>query len=160
MLPPALLPLAALVWTVLSHGMVTTFQTDGSTHQGFILDYYYDKVNGQPVPDIAAWYAQNLDSGFVSPDSYASPDIICHKNATPGTLHTTVAAGGTVEFQWEPTWPHPYGPILTYVAKCPSTCESVDKTTLKWVKIQAQGSESRSQPCPPPPPNLFPSPSA
>lgn len=149
MLTTLLVPLSALLGTVLSHGMVTTFQTDGASHQGFILDYYYDKVNNQPVPDIAAWYAQNLDSGFVSPADYASPDIICHKNATPGTLSTTVAAGGTVEFQWTPgPWPHPYGPILTYVAKCSGDCKSVDKTTLKWVKIEAQGSKS-STPTPP-----------
>lgn len=135
-----LLVLAALTGRALSHGMVTSFKTDGTSNQGFILDYYYDKINNQPVPDIAAWYAENLDSGFVPPDNYSSPDIICHKSATPGTLSTTVSAGGTVEFQWEPVWPHTYGPILTYVAKCPSDCTSVDKTTLQWVKIDAQGS--------------------
>lgn len=137
-----LLGLTAFTGSVLSHGMVTSFKTDGVSNQGFILDYYYDKVNNQPVPDIAAWYAQNLDSGFIAPDAYATSDINCHKNATPGTLSTTVAAGGTVQFQWEPVWPHQWGPILTYVAKCSGDCTSADKTTLKWVKIQEQGSKS------------------
>lgn len=134
------LGLTTLVGSVLSHGMVTSFKTDGVSNQGFILDYYYAKVNKQPVPDIAAWYAENLDSGFVAPDAYATSDINCHKNASPGTISTTVAAGGTVQFKWEPVWPHQWGPILTYVAKCPGDCSSADKNTLKWVKIQEQGS--------------------
>lgn len=136
-----ILLLSSLASTALSHGMVTSFQSDGVKNQGFILDYYYDKVNGQTVPDIAGWYTENLDSGFVSPADYATSDIICHKNASPGTITTSVAAGGTVEFTWAPTWPHPYGPILTYVAKCGNgDCTDVDKTTLEWVKIQAEGS--------------------
>lgn len=131
--------LAACADTVVGHGMVTTFKTDGVQNQGFILDYYYAKVNKQKVPDIAAWYAENLDSGFVAPNQYSSPDINCHKNASPGTLTATVSAGGTVSFQWPATWPHPYGPMLTYIAKCSGSCTKADKNTLRWVKIQEAG---------------------
>lgn len=140
-LTSALVVLGALSTTVLGHGMVTQFTTDGVKNQGFILDYYYDKVNKQPVPDIAAWYTENLDSGFVAPNNYSSSDINCHKNASPGTLSTTVSAGGKVSFSWPATWPHPYGPILTYVAKCSADCTKADKTTLRWVKIQEAGSK-------------------
>ena len=122
------------------HGMVTGFITDGKWNQGFLLDYYYQKVNTGSFPDIAAWYAENLDSGFVAPNNYGTQDINCHINATPGTLSTTVSAGGKVEFQWPATWPHPYGPILTYVAKCAADCTKADKSQLKWVKIDAVGS--------------------
>lgn len=144
------LVLAALTGTALSHGMVTTYQTSSGTHQGFILDYYYDRINNLPVPDTASWYTENLDSGFVSPADYGTSDINCHKAATPGTLTTTVPAGSSVKFNWTPTpWPHPYGPILTYVAKCGgSSCVGVDKTTLKWVKIQADGSTFPPSPFP------------
>ncbi|CAG9947549.1 unnamed protein product [Clonostachys rosea f. rosea IK726] len=132
--------LGGFVSTVMSHGMVTKWTADGKSQQGFILDYYYAKVNGQPVPDIASWYTENLDSGFVAPDAYQSSDINCHKNASPGTLYATVAAGGTLTFTWAPApWVHPYGPILTYVAKCSGECTSVDKSTLKWVKIEESG---------------------
>lgn len=141
MLAPVAILLSGLAATVLGHGMVTTFKTDGVQNQGFILDYYYAKKNGQKVPDISAWYAENLDSGFVAPNNYGTQDINCHINATPGTLSTTVSAGGKVEFQWPATWPHPYGPILTYVAKCPGDCTKADKSQLKWVKIEAVGSK-------------------
>jgi hypothetical protein len=142
MLPHATLSfafLSTLAATALGHGMVTSFKTDGTQHQGFILDYYYAKVNKQKVPDIAAWYAENLDSGFVAPNAYQTPDINCHKNASPGTLTASVAAGGTVQFNWPATWPHPYGPILTYVAKCSGNCTQADKNSLRWVKIQEAG---------------------
>lgn len=135
---PRLFVLAALLGTALSHGLVTSYKTDGETHPGFLLDYYYAKINKAPVPDTAGWYTEAVDSGFVAPDSYQTPDIICHKNATPGTLSTPIAAGGKVDFQWN-TWPHPFGPILSYVAKCNGSCTTVDKTTLKWVKIQEDG---------------------
>lgn len=141
MIASVALLVSGLAATVLGHGMVTTFKTDGVQNQGFILDYYYAKKNGQPVPDIAAWYAENLDSGFVAPNNYGTQDINCHINATPGTLSTTVSAGGKVEFDWPATWPHPYGPIITYVAKCAADCSKADKSQLKWVKIEAVGSK-------------------
>lgn len=137
--------LAAFAASAMGHGMVTEFNTDGVRHQGFILDYYYNKVNKMTVPDIAAWYAENLDSGFVAPNNYGSPDIICHKNASPGTLTATVSAGGTVQFKWPATWPHPYGPMLTYIARCPGECTKVDKTALRWVKIQEAGIDYATQ---------------
>ncbi|KEY73481.1 hypothetical protein S7711_07505 [Stachybotrys chartarum IBT 7711] len=136
----------AAVWlglmasTVLSHGLVTSWSADGRTEQGFLLQYYYDRVNGFPVPSIASWYTENLDSGFVSPAEYQTPHINCHRNAIPGTRYATVAAGGQLTFNWTPTpWAHPYGPILTYVARCPGECTNVDKNTLRWVKIEQVG---------------------
>lgn len=103
--------LGGFVSTALGHGYVTGFKTDGKQNQGFLLDYYYDKKNGLPYPQIAAWYAENLDSGFVAPDAYQTADINCHKNSAPGEITVEVSAGGTVEFQWGPSaWPHPYGP--------------------------------------------------
>lgn len=137
--------LATCVDMALGHGMVTTFKTDGVQNQGFILDYYYNKVNKQKVPDIAAWYAENLDSGFVAPNEYGSAHINCHKNASPGTLTASVSAGGTVQFQWPATWPHPYGPMLTYVAKCSGSCTKADKTQLRWVKIEESGIDYATQ---------------
>lgn len=138
----------ALASPALSHGNVQYFTTNGQRNQGFLLDYYYNIQNHLPVPDIAAWYAENLDLGFVSPAAYATADIICHKAAKPGAITASIPAGGTVQFHWEPVWPHPYGPILTYVAKCPAGsggCTNVDKTTLKWVKIAEEGIDLATQ---------------
>ncbi|KAH8593930.1 family 61 glycoside hydrolase [Bisporella sp. PMI_857] len=129
----------AFATTVLGHGFVTGFTTDGKWNQGFLLDYYYQKVNTGSFPNIAAWYAENLDSGFVQPNDYGTAHINCHKNSVPGVLTTSVSAGGSIVFEWPSTWPHPYGPILTYVSSCNGDCSKVDKTALRWVKIDESG---------------------
>ena len=90
------LALSGLVTTVMGHGMVMNYGVGGKIYQGFLLDYYYAKVNGQSWPQLAAWYAENLDSGFVAPSAYGTSDINCHKNSIPGPLTTTVAAGSQV----------------------------------------------------------------
>ena len=131
--------------SALAHGLVSGFVTDGTYNQGFLLDYYYAKVNGQAVPDIASWSAENLDNGFVDGSSYTAADIICHKNAEPGKITAKVAAGGTVEFQWT-VWPDShFGPVFTYIASCGDDCSTVDKTALKWIKIDEAGIDLDTQ---------------
>ncbi|VUC26942.1 unnamed protein product [Clonostachys rosea] len=137
--------LGAFAASALAHGTVPNFRVDGVAHGGFLLDYYYAKVNGQAVPKVAGWYAENLDNGFVAPDAYQTSDINCHKNAAPGEASVQVAAGGTVDFLWS-AWPDSHkGPVFTYVAKCDADCTSADKDTLKWVKIDEAGIDLTTQ---------------
>lgn len=121
-----------------AHGLVQGFATDGTYNQGYILDYYYAKINTGTYPATAGWYEEATDNGYVAPSSYAEADIICHKNAENANITASVKAGGTVDFYWT-TWPDSHiGPVLTYVANCGSgdnACSTVDKTTLEWVKI-------------------------
>ncbi|KAF9690575.1 hypothetical protein EKO04_011452 [Ascochyta lentis] len=135
---------AAFAAGALAHGTVNGVTIDGKFEQGFSLDYYYAKQNGQTPPEHIGWYAENLDNGFVEPNSFSKPDIICHKAASPeGSSDTMakVAAGGTVEFHWT-TWPASHmGPVITYVAPYTGDVASVDKATLKWTKIDAHGYE-------------------
>ncbi|KAF7541134.1 hypothetical protein G7054_g880 [Neopestalotiopsis clavispora] len=135
---------SAFASTALAHGTVSGFVTDGTWNQGFLLDYYYEKINEGSFPDIAAWYAEDTDNGFVSPSSYGTADINCHINAEPGALTKSVSAGGTVDFQWT-TWPHGIGPVLTYVAACNGDCSAVDKTALEWVKIDESGYDTSTE---------------
>ncbi|KAI1636637.1 glycosyl hydrolase family 61-domain-containing protein [Biscogniauxia mediterranea] len=134
----------AFATSALAHGTVSGFVTDGTYNQGFLLSYYYEKVNTGSFPDIASWYAEDLDNGYVAPSAYNTSDINCHINAEPGALTSSVTAGGTVDFQWT-TWPHGIGPVLTYVAACDGDCSAADKTTLKWVKIDESGYDTSTQ---------------
>ncbi|KAF4810675.1 Endoglucanase-7 [Colletotrichum tropicale] len=130
--------LGLLASVVAGHGVVDSFKTDGVEHSGYQLIYYYDKKNGKELPELAAWSAENLDSGFVAPENYTSPDIVCQKNGVPANSTVKVSAGGTVEFHWT-RWAH-FGPMMTYVARCPSDdCSNVDKTALEFVKIDEAG---------------------
>lgn len=72
------------------------------------------------------------------------PNIACHKNAVNANVSATVAAGGTVKFQWT-EWPHNIGPVLTYVANCGGDCKDADKTALKFVKIDESGVDLSTQ---------------
>lgn len=127
---------APLLTSVLAHGTVPMFRTDGVDQGGFLLDYYYEIINGGTPPDVAGWYAENLDNGFVSPNNYGTADINCHINAKPGAIAASIPAGGVIDFLWS-AWPDSHvGPVFTYAAKCAGDdCTTVDKTTLSWVKI-------------------------
>ncbi|KAK7995265.1 Endoglucanase-7 [Apiospora arundinis] len=142
--------LGALATTMAAgHGLVTDFWINGQHQQGFLLDYYYAKKNGGTYPDIAAWYAENLDIGFVAPTEYNTAAINCHKNASPGKLTKTVPAGGEMKFYWEAAnkqpWPHSQGPVLSYIAACNGDCSKADPTRLQWVKIDAKGIDYTTQ---------------
>ncbi|KAI0401732.1 family 61 glycoside hydrolase [Xylaria palmicola] len=129
---------AACAAVAQAHGTVSGFVTDGKWNQGFLLDYYYTVKNGGTLPAISAWYAENLDNGFVEPNNYGTSAINCHINAKPGSTTASVKAGGTIDFQWT-VWPHDIGPVLTYVAACSGDCAAADKTALRWVKIDEAG---------------------
>ncbi|KAJ4368720.1 hypothetical protein N0V86_009629 [Didymella sp. IMI 355093] len=133
---------AAFATGALAHGIVTGVTIDGKFEQGFSLDYYYANQNGQTPPEHIGWYAENLDNGFVEPNSFGKADIICHKAGSPKLSSDTmakVAAGGTVEFHWN-DWPASHvGPVITYVAPYTGDVTAVDKSSLKWTKIQADG---------------------
>ncbi|KAF1930410.1 lytic polysaccharide monooxygenase [Didymella exigua CBS 183.55] len=134
--------LAAFAVGALAHGTVNGVTIDGKFEQGFLLDYYYSSQNGQTPAEHIGWYAENLDNGFIEPNSFGEADVICHKAGSPKLSSDTmakVAAGGTVEFHWT-TWPESHmGPVITYVAPYTGDVTAVDKTSLKWTKIQADG---------------------
>lgn len=127
--------LGGLASTAVAHGVVSTFKADGVEHEGYQNQYLKAELAGEPIPEMAAWHSRNDDMGFVSTGDYQSPDIICHKEATAPNTTATVAAGGTVEFQWNQWVDSHMGPVYTYVANCGGDCETVDKEALEWIKI-------------------------
>lgn len=136
---------AALASTAYGHGHVTGIVADGVYYGGFSFDYYYEKQNTGTFTESVGWWAEDTDNGFVSPSAYNTSDIVCHINGQPANLTATVAAGGTVDFQWT-NWGHP-GVVLTYVALCGGDCTdpTLDKTALEWVKIDEGGIDIASQ---------------
>ncbi|KAI0143747.1 glycosyl hydrolase family 61-domain-containing protein [Xylariaceae sp. FL1272] len=133
----------AFATVTLAHGLVSGIVADGVYSAGFSLDTYYQRQNGQTETKSVGWYAENTDLGFIDGTDYADSNIICHKNAENAALTATVAAGGSVDFQWT-VWPDSHiGPVMTYIANCGTdNCTTIDKTTLEWVKIDAEGYDS------------------
>ncbi|KAJ5301666.1 hypothetical protein PENANT_c002G11236 [Penicillium antarcticum] len=121
---------------VAGHGYVSGAVVDGTYYKGFIVSSY-NYMND--VPENIGWAEDATDLGFIDGSSYSSPDIICHKDATPGAISAEVKAGGSVELQWT-EWPESHhGPVITYMANCNGDCSSVDKTTLEFFKIDEGG---------------------
>ncbi|OQD61274.1 hypothetical protein PENPOL_c017G06652 [Penicillium polonicum] len=121
---------------VAGHGYVSGAVVDGTYHGGYLVNSYSYMPE---VPANIGWAEKATDLGFVDGSDYANPDIICHKDATPGAISAEVKAGGKVELQWT-EWPESHhGPVITYMANCNGDCSKVDKTTLKFFKIAEAG---------------------
>ncbi|KAI1313162.1 carbohydrate-binding module family 1 protein [Xylaria venustula] len=132
------LSLAALTAAtgVAAHGHVSNIVINGVSYQGYdptVFPYETDP------PTVVGWTASDTDNGFVDPSTYSSGDIVCHKSATNAGGHVQIAAGDSISVQWN-TWPDSHkGPMLDYLAACNGDCESVDKTTLEFFKIDEAG---------------------
>ncbi|KAL2176433.1 glycoside hydrolase family 61 protein [Thermothelomyces heterothallicus CBS 202.75] len=122
---------------VAAHGHVSHIIVNGVYYRNYdpTTDWY------QPnPPTVIGWTAADQDNGFVEPNSFGTPDIICHKSATPGGGHATVAAGDKINIVWTPEWPESHiGPVIDYLAACNGDCETVDKSSLRWFKIDGAG---------------------
>ncbi|KAH8754317.1 endo-1,4-beta-glucanase [Diaporthe sp. PMI_573] len=123
--------------TVVAHGHVNNVVINGVYWAG------YDPGSAPYIPNppiVAGWAASNLDNGFIAPDAFQTPDIICHKNSTNAGAHIPVKAGDSISIQWTPTWPESHhGPVIDYLASCGTSCKTVDKTTLKFFKVDGVG---------------------
>ncbi|KAK4453964.1 glycosyl hydrolase family 61-domain-containing protein [Podospora aff. communis PSN243] len=140
----ALLSALAGAATVAAHGHVTNLVINGESYSGFLANVFPYQQN---PPVVAGWTAGNTDNGFVGPEAFASPDIICHRSATNAKGHAVVAAGDSIFIQWD-TWPESHhGPVIDYLANCgASGCETVDKTSLEFFKIDEAGLVDGSNP--------------
>jgi endoglucanase len=137
--------LAPLVYaiTAAAHGHISNVVINGVSYQGYDSPAWYGSSN---APNVFAWTINQKDNGFVAPDAFASPDIICHRDAVPAQSHVQVAAGDTLTLQWN-TWPDSHhGPVIDYLANCNGACESVDKTTLEFFKIDGVGILTQGNP--------------
>ncbi|KAJ6504504.1 glycosyl hydrolase family 61-domain-containing protein [Mycena vulgaris] len=126
-----LLALAALP-KVLAHGGVLSYNIGGTVYQGWNP---YNSPTGQTGIE-RPWSTYNP---ILSP---TDPTIACNNDGTASALQltATVKAGTPIIAYWNQVWPHPYGPMLTYLAQCPgTTCTGVNANTLKWFKIDQSG---------------------
>ncbi|KAF7312304.1 Cellulose-growth-specific protein [Mycena indigotica] len=129
----SLLALTALLPSALAHGGVLSYNIGGTTYQGWSP---YNTPTGQTTIQ-RPWATYNPIL------SATDPTLACNDDGTAGALQLTAAAvpaGTKVIAYWNQVWPHPYGPMLTYLAQCPSSgCTGVNASTLKWFKIDQSG---------------------
>jgi lytic cellulose monooxygenase (C1-hydroxylating) len=110
--------------------------TDHPSYHGYDPGYQFQS----PPPVVIGWSIPNdLNNSYILPSGYATPDIVCHLDATPAGIAAPVNAGDTLEIVWN-QWPASHkGPVLDYLANCNGPCETVDKTKLQFFKIGEAG---------------------
>jgi lytic cellulose monooxygenase (C1-hydroxylating) len=120
-----------------AHGYVSNVVINGAYYQGYEITAFPYQAD---PPTVIGWSSSATDLGFVAPDAFGSPDIICHRDSENAQGYAEVAAGDSIFFQWN-TWPDSHkGPVIDYLAPCGSSgCGSVDKTTLEFFKISEAG---------------------
>ncbi|KAF4444287.1 endoglucanase IV precursor [Fusarium acutatum] len=127
---------------VSAHGHVSEVLINDKSYYG----HDPTKVPYVTQPESITWTNGAKDNGFVTStaSALASPDIICHLNATNGRLTADVTAGTTITVRWS-DWPQAHwGPVLDYMTRCPNDdCTTVDKTKLKFFKIDELGQLTR-----------------
>ncbi|KAK2021361.1 family 61 glycosyl hydrolase [Colletotrichum zoysiae] len=119
-----------------AHGTVTGIMADGVYYQGYSPSMQFQN----PPPKVVGWsIPQDLSNGFVAPDKYSDPDIICHVGAKPAPVAANVTAGSSVTVFWTP-WPVSHrGPVMDYLAPCNGDCANVNKENLQFFKVDAVG---------------------
>ncbi|KAL8383238.1 hypothetical protein RB595_006810 [Gaeumannomyces hyphopodioides] len=150
MLFPNAISWAILAGQALAHSHIAYIVVNGQMFRG------YDAKAGDtpahlanPPAQVVAWSARNPDDGFVSPDNYTSPDMICHRDGAPAVAHAPVSPGDGIHIQWN-GWPQSHvGPALSYLARCgggggdsgnasaaaAGGCADVNKEDLRFFKI-------------------------
>jgi cellulase len=112
-----------------------------STSQRLLIKSSYPGYDPRkPASNVVGWSTpSNTAYTFVGSVNYTNPSIICHFDATNAQLAAPVKAGGTVELIWAEWFSSHLGPVMTYLANCHGPCETVDKTTLEFFKIDEVG---------------------
>ncbi|KAF5361131.1 hypothetical protein D9758_009056 [Tetrapyrgos nigripes] len=128
------LALAALPMKgVMAHGGVLAYSIGGEWYNGW--SPYNTPVGQSTIQRPWATYDPIQDA--------TASTVACNDDGTSPTgqlTATNVQAGSKITAYWNQVWPHPYGPMLTYLAKCPgTTCTGVNAGTLDWFKIDQSG---------------------
>ncbi|ERF74842.1 hypothetical protein EPUS_03226 [Endocarpon pusillum Z07020] len=128
--------LLAGISCVSAHGFVQGIVIGGEYYPGFnpgAAPYQ------NPPPPVIGWPNTASDTGFVPPQDYSNPNIICHLNSRNGEMHAEIAAGSSIDLQWNQWDVSHHGPVIDYMARCDGECETTDKNALKFFKIDEAG---------------------
>lgn len=132
----AVLATLASAVCVNAHGHISNVVINGVSYEGYDSPRFSGQAN---PPNVFGWTIDQRDNGFVLPDAFGSPDIICHRSAVPAKSHVEIKAGDTMSLQWT-EWPASHkGPVVDFLANCNGPCETVDKTKLEFFRIDGVG---------------------
>ncbi|KAI1397995.1 lytic polysaccharide monooxygenase [Hypoxylon fuscum] len=116
-----------------AHSFITNINIDGLSYDGF------RPTDPDSHPIAIGWSTTAFDQGYVNQTGYRTEEIICHRGAKNAKGHAPIPAGGIVHMQWN-GWPESHkGPVIDYLASCGDSCETMDKNSLQFFKINQVG---------------------
>ncbi|TVY84207.1 Endoglucanase-4 [Lachnellula suecica] len=145
---------------VTAHGVVNSVVVNGNDYIGFSWRSGFGDNSSQLL---AAWKQDNFvnyvgydGTGIDKNSSFQSEAMICDRNATPGAVSIPIYVKSSLSLNSRlkiecfrslaPQLLHsaliiPYSSfeVLTYLANCHGTCETVNKTALNFFKIDQVG---------------------
>ena len=118
-----------LVSQAAAHGGVTSYIIGGTNYVG------WSPYNGGNQRTIERPY-----SSYDPILSATASSISCNNNnqAGPSQLIANVKAGDKITAIWS-QWTHMEGPVMVYMARCPSGCATANSAQLDWFKIDHSG---------------------
>ena len=88
-------------------------------------------------PSIQRSYLE-INPLHINPNS-TNDQLICNNPGAPAKLHAPVVAGTNITAYWGP-WTHAQGPLLVWMARCPSYgCSHFIPRGHDWFKIEQRG---------------------
>ncbi|KAF8596646.1 cellulose-growth-specific protein [Ceratobasidium sp. AG-I] len=117
---------------VAAHGGVIGYSVNGVYYGGFKA---YNTPTGQSTIQ-REW--DTYDPITDTTNSKLSCNTLGSIMPGSGQLTASITAGAKVIAYWN-AWPHTVGPVMVYMAKCTSTCSSMDTSQANWFKIQEGG---------------------
>ncbi|KAI1265457.1 lytic polysaccharide monooxygenase [Xylariaceae sp. FL1019] len=118
-----------------AHSFISNINIDRLFYDGF------SPSTSSPDPLAVGWSTTAVDQGYVNQTGYTTDEIICHRGSSNARAHVQVTAGDRIQLQWH-GWPQSHkGPVIDYLASCgeKKPCEAVDKTDLRFFKIDEMG---------------------
>ncbi|KAJ3775066.1 glycoside hydrolase family 61 protein [Lentinula raphanica] len=126
----SLATLVSQIPLISAHGGVLSYKFGDATYQGFVP---YNTPVGQTSIQ-REWDTYNP----ITDPTDASLSCNINGATLAEQLSATVAAGTQVTAYWN-AWPHTIGPVMVYMAACPSGCSNADTSTLEFFKIDEAG---------------------
>ncbi|TGZ81820.1 glycoside hydrolase [Ascodesmis nigricans] len=126
--------------TVLGHGYVNEAIINGITYTGY---QPYQDPYMNPIP--ARIFRKIAGNGPI--EDLSLIDLQCGgfqgSGSAPALLTAPATAGSTVTLKWTP-WPDSHhGPTITYMARCPASCDNYNPgTDAVWFKVAHEGLRS------------------
>ncbi|KAH6663218.1 putative cellulose-growth-specific protein [Halenospora varia] len=144
-----------LVTSAFAHGGIYTYEINGVQYQG--NPHHLDTSNTTREAQISSiqrsWWYEPIYN-------FSSPNMTCNFDGHPASIHPhgSITAGQNISVTWNarkfdpdwsklsqgiysiPFWPHYYGPLLAYLARCPgSSCDGWNGQGAVWFKIAQAG---------------------